>query len=641
MSDSKSNRRVLIIDDNEAIHDDIRKVLNGDSTTDELTAATARLLGKPETLAFESMQFDIESSFQGQEGLQTAEKALKDSRPFAVAFVDMRMPPGWDGLETIERLWKVDPSLQVVICTAYSDYTWQEITTRLGTSDRLLILKKPFDPIEARQLSYTLTEKWNLGVQAQARLNELMSVNRRLEDEVIRRRKVEQRLSHEALHDILTDLPNRSLLIDRVEQCIQRSKVDDDYHYAILFLDLDNFKVVNDSLGHKAGDRLLVEIARRLVQCLRSLDYVSRPTEHTAARLGGDEFVVLLDGIRRQEDAIQVADRIREFLAVGIDLDGHDVRPTTSIGIASSDIAYEQPEEILRDADTALYRAKNQGKECYVVFDKKMRHEAMARLQIESELRRAIDEHQLFLHYQPIVALMNGDIESFEALVRWVHPEKGPIAPAEFIPIAEQAGLIVALGKWVLREACLQTQAWRKKYPQLAQLSISVNFSTKQFARADFIPQLDRILHETGLDKKHLNIELTETVLMEQAGLHSSSLEELRARNMALHMDDFGTGYSSLSYLNNLPIAAIKIDRSFVKVMTTSKEHAATIRAVIELAHARGLKVIAEGIETDKQLAMLKALKCDLGQGYFFSRPVDAVSVDKMLALGVKNLLSA
>ena len=463
---------------------------------------------------------------------------------------------------------------------------------------------------------------------------ELQKLNEALSSEIAQRRAAEQRLRHDALHDALTGLPNRTLLIDRIQRCIERRKRDPGLVFAVLFLDLDGFKVINDSLGHVAGDTLLVEVARRLISCLRGLDSVARSVEDTSARIGGDEFVVLLEGLAAPADATLVAERLQERLAEPLDVDGHEIVSTTSIGIAISQSGYGRADEILRDADTALYQAKSRGKARCVLFEKRMRAQAIARLQIETDLRAAIQHGDLFLQYQPIVSLANGEIVGFEALVRWRHPERGTIQPLDFIPIAEETGLIVPMGKWVLREACGRARDWQIKFANYADLGISVNLSSRQFSAGGLPGEVDRILAETGLQPRCLNLEVTESIVMEQGGVTASVIREFQIRDLDLHLDDFGTGYSSLSYLHHLPVAALKVDKSFVRQIATDPKAAATVRAVLVLAHSRDLKVIAEGVETVEQLKELQLLECDLAQGFYFAKPADPDDVETMLASG-------
>jgi len=626
--------RVLVVDDTPQIHADIRKLLAGDgpsATADD--AALAQLLdmapsAKP---AASQIQFEIDSAHQGQQALALVEAALAADRPYSMAFVDMRMPPGWDGLETIQHLLRADARLQIVICTAYSDHGWSDIHERLHCADNVLVLKKPFDGIEARQMAWALSEKWRLARESESRQAELATKNVELEREIERRARAEVRLMHDALHDVLTDLPNRALISDRIEHALATCKRDPNYRVALVFLDLDDFKVVNDSLGHEVGDRLLIEIAQRIVNCTRQTDCASRNLGNTTARLGGDEFLVLLEGLKTPEDAQYVAHRLVECLAKPLTIDGHTLRPSASVGVAHGSAEYEDATALIRDADTALYRCKADGKCGVVVFDQALRREALARLRVESELRNAITGGQLFLQYQPIVALGDLHIEGFESLVRWRHPTQGVIPPNDFVPIAEETGLILPLGAWVLRTACLQTADWRKRIPAAAGIFVNVNFSTRQLTAPNFVDDLLSVLAESGLERDELHVEVTESLLLQNVGPAARAVQRMSAERIQMHIDDFGSGYSSLSYLHRLPVSAIKMDRSFLRSDEAGRSNASTIKAVIEMAHARGLKVVAEGIETAEQLALLQQLGCDLGQGYYFARPLDVEAVEHLL----------
>jgi diguanylate cyclase (GGDEF)-like protein len=427
-----------------------------------------------------------------------------------------------------------------------------------------------------------------------------------------------------AFHDALTNLPNRALLAENLKFVIERAKQHEDYQFAVLFLDLDRFKNVNDSLGHSIGDQLLITMARRLESCIREVDMV--------ARLGGDEFAILLDGIPNQAEATNMARRIQEKLQSPFNLSGHEVFTTTSIGIAVSSTGYDDPENMLRDADTAMYRAKAQGKACYEVFDKGMHTHAVYVLQMENDLRRAIEREELRVYYQPIVALENGQLAGFEALIRWQHPERGFINPSDFIPLAEDTGLIVPLGLWILKRACQQLCQWQWQSPANRSLFMSVNLSGKQVAQPDLVENIRDILDETHVDAKHLKLEITESAVMENAEMAARLLKRLKALGVQLSIDDFGTGYSSLSYLHRFPVNTLKIDRSFVGRIGEAAENIEIVRTVISLAENMGMEVVAEGIETLSQLAQLRKLKCQYGQGYLFSRPVDAQSVSSWIS---------
>ncbi len=425
-------------------------------------------------------------------------------------------------------------------------------------------------------------------------------------------------------------------------------------------IDLDRFKVVNDSLGHMSGDRLLITVAERLKHCLRSGD--------TLSRLGGDEFTILLEDIKDITEATDVAQRIQASLTRPFSLSGHEVFITASIGIVLSTTGYEQLEDILRDADTAMYRAKAQGKACHQVFDKAMHLRAVTLLQLESDLRRAVisiahqgHEHigasspsspaeiigtrvpeersqDFQVYYQPIVSLASGRIKGFEALVRWQHPIRGLVSPMEFIPIAEETGLIVPLGYWVLRSACYQMRVWQERFPTTPPLTISVNLSSKQFLQPNLIEQIDKVLQETGLSACSLRLEVTESAIMENTETAATMLLQLRNLGIEIYIDDFGTGYSSLSYLQRFPVNALKIDRSFVSHMGVDGEDSEIVQTIIMLAHKLGIDVIAEGVETQEQLAQLRELCCSQAQaqGYLFSKPLNSQATESLIA---KNLL--
>lgn len=428
------------------------------------------------------------------------------------------------------------------------------------------------------------------------------------------RKQAEEQLVHDAFHDALTGLPNRVLFMKRLEEAIRRAQKQENYLFAVLFLDLDRFKVINDSLGHLIGDQLLVAIARRLETCLRLGD--------TVARLGGDEFTILLNQIQNTEDATRVADRIQEALMLPFDLSGHEVFTAGSIGIAVSTTGYDKPEDLLRDADTTMYRAKALGKGRFEVFDGAMLAQARAQLQLETDLRKALDRQEFRLHYQPIVALNSGRIAGFEALVRWQHPLRGLVCPAEFIPLAEETGLIVPLGWWILREACHNIRLWQMQFPAAVPLTVSVNFSGKQFLQPNVVEQICLTLKETGLDASSLGLEITESALMENVESASTTLNQLRSQGVNLFLDDFGTGYSSLSHLHRFPFNTLKIDRSFISRMGEDGENAEIVRTIVALAHNLSMSVTAEGVETATQLAQLSAFKCEYGQGYLFSKPL-------------------
>ncbi|HEX8145675.1 MAG TPA: EAL domain-containing protein [Pyrinomonadaceae bacterium] len=438
------------------------------------------------------------------------------------------------------------------------------------------------------------------------------------------RKLAERQLLHDAFHDALTGLSNRALFIDRLKLALARHQRLGADHFAVLFLDLDRFKVINDSLGHAIGDQLLVGIARRLETCLRPGD--------TVARLGGDEFTILLEDVTDAREVTAIAKRIQKELALPFNLGGHEVYTTASIGIAPSTTGYERPDDILRDADTAMYRAKSAGKSRYEIFDKEMHTRAVNLLTLETDLRRALDRREFNVYYQPIVSLESGEVQGFEALLRWRHPAHGFIPPAEFIPVAEETGLILPIGRWALEEACRQMREWQAQFPRAARMYVSVNLSARQFANPELCEQIKEALETTELGPQSLKLEITESVVMENIEKTIEMLRQLRALGVESSIDDFGTGYSSLSYLHHFPSTTLKIDRSFIGRMGGADEKTEIVHTILLLARNLGMRVVAEGIETEAQLAQLRALSCDYGQGYLFSKAVNAAAVGRVLS---------
>ncbi len=458
---------------------------------------------------------------------------------------------------------------------------------------------------------------------------------------VIERKRAADRLI-DAYQDPLTGLPNRALLLEDLQLAIRRRAHDQKYRFAVLFLDLDRFKVVNDSLGHVAGDRLLVETARRIKACVRRPERQSQhpgfPEQRpdTVARLGGDEFVVLLSDIHDNSDAIRAAERIERALATPFDLGTQQVTTSASIGIALSVTGYDDPQVVLRDADSAMYRAKASGTMRYAVFDPAMHESAMARLQLESELRLAVERNELTLHYQPLIALADNRIIGFEALVRWRHPQRGTIGPADFVPLAEETGLIQPIGRWTLQAACRQMREWLDRFGD-EELMVAVNVSAKQFAHPDLVLFIAEVLATTSLPASHLSLELTESVAMDRVDQSAQTLEQLKALGIRIAIDDFGTGFSSLAYLHQLPVDVLKVDSKFVSRLEGDAAGVEIVRAILALAAALDLAVVAEGIETAHQFALLRALGCKYGQGYFIAPPQDARAMTAFAEISLRS----
>lgn len=445
----------------------------------------------------------------------------------------------------------------------------------------------------------------------------------RLNQEIAEREKVQQQLKHMAMHDPLTDLPNRTLFLNCLEETIQDTQKQADQSFALLFLDCDRFKAINDSLGHLVGDQFLVAIAKRFQRCVG---------DQLLARLGGDEFTILLKNVSSEQQAIDIAGAIQRSLLEPFHIGDNEFFVSASIGIVMSSPDYQQPTEMLRDADTAMYRAKAMGKARHIVFNASMHEDVQSSLQLETDLRRAIERQEFILNYQPIVALDTGMITGFEALVRWISPELGFVSPGKFIPLAEDTGLIIPLGEWVLREACRQLNEWQSNNVTDIPLTMSVNLSVKQFSQPNLIETIDQILAETQLPTRCLKLEITESAIMENSDSAAKILDQLRDRQIHLSIDDFGTGYSSLSYLHRFPVNTLKVDRSFVCRLDAADDNVAIVQAIVTLAQTMGMDVVAEGIETTEQQHQLKNLGCEYGQGYLFCKPVNAETAGEMLA---------
>lgn len=559
--------------------------------------------------------YKVRKALNGQMAL-TASKTLQPD----LILLDIMMPE-IDGYEVCQQL-KADrqtADIPVIFLSALNDVFDKVKAFQVGGVD---YITKPFqlEEVIARvrnQLALTAAQK------------EICQLNAELEERVKERtRQLEAanaQLLQMALHDALTGLPNRAWFVECLEQTLNRAKADASYRFAVLFIDCDRFKMVNDSLGHFVGDQLLIAIAYRLKTVVSEND--------TLARLGGDEFAIVLAEIKDITSATVVASNIVEALSHPFQLTRAEVFINASIGIALGDRTYEKPEHLLRDADTAMYRAKALGRARYHIFDPTMHDDAIQLLQLDTDLRRAIEREEFFLHYQPIVSLTTGKIAGFEALVRWHHPQRGLVSPGAFIPIAEETGLILPIGNWVLRQACEQLHLWQQEGIADDSLTISVNLSVRQFVQADLIEQIDRVLADTKLNPQNLKLEITESAIMDNAQSAATILEQLRERQIQLSIDDFGTGYSSLSYLHSFRVDTLKVDKSFVQRLDENPENLGLVPAILSIAETMGMNAIAEGIETIQQLAQLQNLKCNFGQGYFFAKPLDAEKARELIVM--------
>lgn len=469
-----------------------------------------------------------------------------------------------------------------------------------------------------------LVRQLNLAVErVQNQAAEVEQFNQDLQIEIAGRKRMESQLAHDALHDGLTGLPNRVLFMDRLEHAIAYGKRHPENSFAVLFLDLDHFKVVNDSLGHPVGDKLLIILSQRLSSCLRKGD--------TLARVGGDELVVLLEDAKDENSVVRVADCFQAALREPFYIQGKEVFTTASIGIIFSGSEYTRADEILRDVDIAMYHAKAQGKARYAIFRPEMRNQAMLRLELENEIRCAIENKEFELYYQPIYKLWPEKVAGFEALIRWNHPKRGMLLPDAFLPIAEESDLILTIGEWVLRQACGQLSRWHAAYPHLLDLTVNVNISSKQIAQHDFVEKVQQALQETGLKPQALKLEITETAVIQNQVVANAFFTRLNQLGIQLQVDDFGTGYSSLSYLQHFPIHCIKIDRSFIQEIGKPGKNADLVRTMIMMAKDLGMEAIAEGIETEEQLRQLEGLSCKFGQGFLLSRPMDERGAENIL----------
>jgi diguanylate cyclase (GGDEF)-like protein/PAS domain S-box-containing protein len=726
------NRRVLLVDDMATIHEDFRKILTPTAPAADLDDDEKILFGAPTGTT--SRCFDLDSAYQGAEALDKVQASLLANQPYAMAFVDMRMPPGWDGVETVERLWQVDPALQIVFCTAFSDYSWPEVLARLDVRDRLLILKKPFDAIEVYQFANALTMKWDMTRQAEERTRELSNANiviqnspvilyrlrgepsfpliyishnitkfghdpaallaspswantlidpadqakvgeamarilakdvegasiefrlrtgdgslctvenryipvrdrdgRLIEVEgiiidITERKAAEEKIALLARTDGLTGLANRATFVERLSQAFaaaQRGATP----FAILYLDLDKFKPVNDTFGHPVGDLLLQEVARRLRNCIRQSDLV--------ARLGGDEFAVLQGEVSEPANAGVLAQTIQAALALPYLLNGNEVHISVSIGICAYGRGTPHADAMLVQADLALYRSKGECGNQYRFHSEELDHEVLDRVTLAVDLKKAIDRDELELEYQPQVELSSRKIIGMEALVRWHHPTRGYLAPNVFIPIAERTGAIVALGQWVLDRACRQLRLWRDEGIMLP--LIAVNLSLHQIkAGQKLVRDVKETLAKWGLAPSDLEFDVTEATLAQLRWAQNDTLPQLRELGVKIAIDDFGSEYSSFDYVRAFGVNHLKIAQSYVNSSTRDPRSAATIRAMVNFARDVGIDVIAQGVETEQQETLLfSASSTSKAQGFHFSKAVGVARAGELLRQGCVTL---
>jgi len=733
------NRRILLVDDTPAIHEDYRKILASDAAASDLDEAEISLFGEPAHTA--AIRFELDSAYQGAEASDKVGASLLANRPYAMAFVDMRMPPGWDGVETIEHLWQEDPELQIVICTAYSDYSWREVLSRLDVRDRLLILKKPFDAIEVYQFASALTTKWEMTKQAAFKMSSLEEAveerTRELSDaniivqnspvilyrlrgepsfpliyishniiklghdpatllaspswaesliepadqakvgtamarilekdaegasiefrlrtgdgacrwvenryvpvrdkegrlievegiiiDITERKAAEEKIALLARTDGLTGLANRSTFIERLRQSFaaaQRGAAP----FAILYLDLDHFKPVNDTLGHPVGDLLLREVAERLRQCTRESDLV--------ARLGGDEFAVLQGEMGEPANAGILAAKLQAALSAPYRINGNDMRISVSIGICPFVQGSSGADIMLVQADMALYRSKNEGRNQYHFHSDELDKEVLDRTILAEELRTGVDNGELELYYQPQIELSSGNIVGMEALVRWKHPTRGLLAAAVFVPIAEKTGTILALGHWVLDQACRQMRLWRDQGLDLPVIAVNLSLFQLKSGQA-LVRDVTETISKWRLAPSDLEFDVTEATLAQLTWTQNDVLPQLRKLGVKIAIDDFGSEYSSFEYVRAYRVNHLKIAQSFINKSSEDPESAATIRAIVNFARDVGIGVIAQGVETEQQRALLASTDSTTqAQGFYFSEAVGAVRAGELLRQG-------
>jgi diguanylate cyclase (GGDEF)-like protein len=563
--------------------------------------------------------YQVRCAKNGSMALITAKK-----NPPQLILLDIKMPD-MDGYQVCAKLKEdeLTKDIPIIFLSALDDVFDKVQGFRVGAVD---YITKPFQAEEVvvrvqHQLALQAAKaeiielNTQLEQKVQQRTAQLERVIQQLNQEIAQHRQTQSQLSHQALHDALTGLPNRTLFMEYLAKAIKRHQRERNYLFAVLFIDLDRFKIINDSWGHAVGDRLLIAIGGILKESCRQVD--------TVARLSGDEFTILLEDLPDLPAAIALAERLLDRLNAPIHLEERKVFSGASIGIVFGNTNYQNGIELLRDADIAMYRAKALGKGRYTIFDREMYTQTIHLSQLETDLRLALERQEFLLYYQPIISLTSGRIIGFEALVRWQHPQTGLIAPGEFIAIAEDTGLIVPLGEWILHEACQQLRTWQTKFPLASSLHISVNLSSRQIKQFDFVEKLQQILADTGLNGENLRLELTETMLMDRGEKTIELLHQIKQLQVQLSIDDFGTGYSSLSYLHRFPVDTLKIDRSFVTLINAEGSNCEIVNTIITLAHSLGMKAIAEGVETPHQMTHLTNLGCEAAQGFLFSKPLN------------------
>ena len=596
----ENSLRVLVADDEHAIREAYRQVFGETDLRADLDAIQdlrARLFNKAATAGSSTSRrptFDATICSSAAEVVAAVEAAVSAGNPYPVVFLDMRMPPGEDGAWAALRIREIDPDAEIVICTAYSDVDPANIGGQVPPQEKISFLQKPFHPHEVRQMAVSLHSKW----------------------------RAERHIARLAYFDSLTGLPNRDHTMTRLEGVLERAAANA-HRTALLYIDLDNFKRINDTLGHSAGDELLKQCAARLREALEGVG------AGDMGRLGGDEFVAILPGIVSRELAEAAADKVIVALQRPVRLGHHEIVVTPSVGIAISPDDGIDAATLLHNSDLAMYFSKRRGHGAWAFYDATMSDGALRRLTLEGKLRGALERQEFSLHYQPQFELASGALSGLEALLRWTHPELGSVPVLEFIEIAEDTGLIIPIGEWVLRSACAQARQWRDQ--NLPFGHISVNVSGTQFLQRDFPELVARVLQETGLEPRWIELEITETVVMRDEAWAEKALASLRAVGVTLAIDDFGIGYSSLGRLRHLAVDRLKVDRSFVSNLESEVRDRSIASAIIKMSRTLGIGVVAEGVETFNQMLYLQEQECESAQGYLFSRPLPTADIEVLL----------
>ena len=600
--------RVLVADDEQTIREAYRQVFGETDLRADLDAIQdlrARLFNKAATAGGSASRrptFDATICGSAAEVVAAVDAAVNAGHPYPVVFLDMRMPPGEDGAWAASRIRELDPEAEIVICTAYSDVDPANIGGQVPPQEKISFLQKPFHPHEVRQMAVSLHSKW----------------------------RAERHIARLAYFDSLTGLPNREHTMSRLEGVLERAAAGG-HRTALLYIDLDNFKRINDTLGHSAGDELLKQCAARLREALEGIGDggPNRPGAGDLGRLGGDEFVAIMPEIAARETAEAAADKIIVALQRPVRLGHHEIVVTPSVGIAISPDDGVDAATLLHNSDLAMYFSKRRGHGAWAFYDATMSDGALRRLTLEGILRGALERQEFSLHYQPQFELASGQLSGLEALLRWTHPELGSVPVLEFIEIAEDTGLIIPIGEWVLRSACAQARQWRDQ--NLPFGHISVNVSGTQFLQRDFPELVARVLQESGLEPKWIELEITETVVMRDEVWAEKTLKSLRAVGVTLAIDDFGIGYSSLGRLRHLAVDRLKVDRSFVSNLESEARDRSIASAIIKMSRTLGIGVVAEGVETFNQMLYLQEQECESAQGYLFSRPLPSADAEVLL----------